>query len=82
MMAVTQKLAKETFNIEQNGKSICYKIVPQFSSSLRKDLVLWKKDEKLTADIDTGTNPSEKAQSWETGTSLSLFDHEFYSLIQ
>ena len=48
MMAVTQKLAKETFNIEQNGKSICYKIVPQFSSSLRKDLVLWKKDEKTS----------------------------------
>ena len=42
MITVTKELAKETFNAVIDGETVDFQIVPQMSSSLRRNLVFWQ----------------------------------------
>ena len=76
------------------GHTDTYQIVPEITSTLRLGLFFGgqpgsatrddpnTKPERINATKDTGSNFSKQTQPREIGTSLSLFDHEFYSLIQ
>ena len=79
-----------------DGRTAEYHIVPEITSTLRRWLFFGgqpgsatrddpnqnTEPERMNGTKETGINFSKQTESWEKGTILSLFDHEFYSLIQ
>ena len=43
MLKITDNLAEKVFDVPIDGISRKYQIVPQFSSTLRRDLYFWEK---------------------------------------
>ena len=90
MITITKDLAKETFNAVIDGETVAFKIVPQMSSSLRRNLVFWqmekpdgedswrKPSETIDGDV-SWRRPSDKIdgeKSWRRPSEIILTDEE------
>ena len=51
MMSISKSLADENFFVVIDGETKSYKIVPQMSSTLRKNLVFWQTEKNDEEDF-------------------------------
>ena len=51
MMSISKSLADEKFFVVMDGETKSYRIVPQMSSTLRKNLVFWQTEKNDDEDF-------------------------------